>query len=117
MKSYNKFWSDIEIVQERVLNLFDKHQEERKKYAQEVFDLLQKAYRKVDGIKGNGFESPEAMTAKIPFWKLVRKNDKIVTVVMYKAKDGRKMVAAGTDGSDVGKEGLNKQENEYVCRY
>lgn len=100
-----KKWTDI--VMERVLNLFvDRHDEEREQYGEIVMDILQKSYKKEGGIHGNGFRDVEDMKKNIPFWKLVRKNGEIVTVVMYKGKDGRKMVAAGTNGSEEGKEAL-----------
>ena len=108
MKSFKSFihQESNEMVLERFVNLFEKDIEERKKYAEEVWNILQTTYAKIGGIKGNGFNNVDDMIQNIPFWKLVRKNGKIVTVVMYKTKDGRKLVACGTDGSNEGKEGL-----------
>ena len=106
--SFNKF-VETQVVQERVLNLFndnEKHLDVRKQYALDVWNMLQVAYADIGGIKGNGFGSVEDMIEKIPFWKLVRKNDKIVSVVMYKGKQGRKMVAIASDGTEAGKLGL-----------
>ena len=39
------------------------------------------------------------MILNIPFWKLVTKDGKVISCRMYKDKEGRKGVAAGTDGS------------------
>jgi len=94
------------LLQERFINLFQSDKDERLKYVDEVWDLLQQSYAPIGGIHGSGFGSKEEMVAKLPFWKLIRKNDKIVTVVVYKDKSGRKMVAGGTDGSKDGKKGL-----------
>lgn len=66
------------------------------------------SYAKIGGIKGSGFESKEAMLSKIPFWKLVRKDNVIVACMLYKDKNGRKMVALGSNGTSEGKEALKK---------
>jgi hypothetical protein len=101
-----KKWTDY-VAMERVLNYFvGRHEDERIKYADEVYEILVKAYAKSGGIHGNGFRDAQDMVKNIPFWKLVRKSDKIVAVVMYKDRDGRKMVAAGSDGSEEGKDML-----------
>ena len=91
-----------EFLTERYLNLFlsDKHQRER--YTQEVWDLLQNVYKTKGGLKGSGFKTPDDMVNKLPMWKLARKNGRIVAVAMYKDKNGRKLVASGSDGSPEG---------------
>lgn len=80
----------------------------RSRYAQEVFDMLQVAYKKAGGIQGNGFTSPQEMVSKIPMWKLFIEGGKIKAVVMYKDKSGRKGVAVASDGSPRGMEILAK---------
>ena len=57
-----------EFLNESYKNITD--HSEKEKYAEEVFNLLQRAYAKIGGLKGNGFQSPEDMIEKIPFWKL-----------------------------------------------
>lgn len=94
------------LLTERFVNLFTKDVDERKAAVDEVWQIIEDSYRDIGGIKGSGFKSKEDMVAKIPFWKLVRRNGKIVTVVMYKDKLGRKIVAAGTNASPEGKAGL-----------
>jgi hypothetical protein len=74
--------------------------EAKRKYAQEVFDLLQLAYASIGGIKGSGFDSPEDMIENIPFWKLNVANEHVRLVLMYKDVGGRKLVATATDGSE-----------------
>jgi len=104
MESFKQFLQTP--LNERILNLFNKDTEKREEYAEEVFNLLQLSYKSQGGIKGSGFKSPEDMIKKIPFWKIVRKDGKIVAGVMYKDKGGRKSVASFTDGTSIGKDAL-----------
>jgi hypothetical protein len=89
-------------ITERYVNLFSRDVDQRKQYVDDVWELLQTTYAKIGGIKGSGFESKEAMIQKIPLWKLVRKDGKIVAGSLYKDKDGRKRVASFTDRSPEG---------------
>lgn len=89
-------------LQERFLNLIGTDKE-KLKYVDQVWDILQKSYENIGGIKGSGFTSKEDMVANIPFWKLSIKDSKVNSVVMYKDKNGRKSVAIGTDGTTEGK--------------
>lgn len=91
------------FITETFKNLFQGDTGKKERYKDQVWDILQKSYAKIGGIKGNGFESPDAMVKKITFWKVATKNGVPKAVVMYKDKNGRKVVAMGTDGS---KEGL-----------
>lgn len=77
--------------------------EDRKKWADQVWEILQKSYAPIGGIKGSGFSSKQDMIDNIPFWKIYTKNDKVVAAAFYKDKGGRKSVAIATDGSDLGK--------------
>jgi hypothetical protein len=77
--------------------------EQREKWADEVWSILQKSYAPIGGIKGKGFNSKQDMIDNIPFWKIYTKNDKVVAAAFYKDKGGRKAVAIATDGSDLGK--------------
>ena len=87
-----------QVLNERILNITSK--EDKMKYGQQVYDVLQYAYKDIGGLKGSGFASVEEMIEKIPFWKLAKKDGKIVAAHMYKDKEGRKMVACGSDGSN-----------------
>jgi len=71
-------------------------------YVDAVWDMIQKSYAPIGGIKGNGFQSKEAMM-QLPFWKVGTVKGKPVAVTIYKDKGGRKAVASATDGSDEGK--------------
>jgi hypothetical protein len=78
--------------------------------------MLQTSYAPIGGLKGTGFNSPQDMIDNIPFWKLVRKDEKIVAAVFYKDKQGRKSVAACTDGSKEGKTALASIKKEDFDR-
>lgn len=80
-----------------------KSKADREKWADQVWDILQKSYAPIGGIKGSGFSSKQDMIDNIPFWKIYTKNDKVVAAAFYKDKGGRKSVAIATDGSDLGK--------------
>ena len=99
MQTFRRF------LEERFVNLIH-DKTEKNKYADDLFSMLQASYAKIGGIKGSGFMSPKDMVDNIPFWKLVRKNGKIVAASFYKDKKGRKSVAACTDGTPEGKIGL-----------
>lgn len=80
----------------------------KEKYKNEVWDLIQDSYSAIGGIKGSGFSSPDDMIANIPFWKVYTKNNKVLMVVLYKEKSGRKLVALEIDGSPLSKAMLTK---------
>lgn len=104
------------LLAEAFVNLFDKDKEEKKKYAQEVFDMLTVAYKDFGGLIGSGFSDIDDMIENIPFWKILKKNGKIIAVEMYKDKQGRKVVAVATDGSPEGKSALLKIKKEAFKR-
>lgn len=75
----------------------------KKKYGTEVYNILQTSYASIGGLHGNGLDSIDDMIENISFWKLIRKNNKIVAVTLYRDSNGRKFVAGGTDKSEEGK--------------
>jgi len=81
--------------------------DDKRKWADRVWDMLQAAYDEIGGIKGSGFKNKEDMIANIPFWKIYHKGEKLIAAVMYKDLSGRKLVALGTDGSDRAKKILS----------
>ena len=99
-------------VFESYVNISD--EESKRKYAQSVWDILQLSYESLGGIKGSGFESIENMISKIPFWKVIKSNNKVVACILYKDKNGRKLVALGSDGSKEGKRAIAKAIIEEV---
>jgi hypothetical protein len=99
---------------ERFVNLFDT--KEKEKYADEVWNMLQKSYEKVGGIHGSGFNDKQDMIKNMPFWKLAKRNGKLVAVALYKDKQGRKRVASGTDGTPEGKDQLERIGREDITQ-
>lgn len=88
-----------EILIERVVNLFQP--DDQMKYADQVWDILQKSY-----VKAGGFHSAndiQDLIAKTNMWKLVVRNGKVTAVNLYRDLHGRKSIAAGTDGTLQGK--------------
>jgi len=88
-------------LNERFINLFTK--EDKQKYVDQVWDMLQTSYKSIGGIKGSGFSSKQDMIDNIPFWKIGTKDGIPQAAIMYKDVGGRKSVAVGTNGSDKGK--------------
>lgn len=101
-----------DLLLERYVNVFST--EEKQSFADDVWEILVTSYAKIGGIKGSGFESKSSMISKIPFWKLVRKDGKIVAVMLYKDKNGRKLVALGSNGTSEGKEAIKKMFMEEL---
>lgn len=93
---------------ENLIGFDDTVLEKKKKYTEDVWNILQDSYRSIGGIKGSGFATREDMMKKIWFWKLYKQKGRPVAVIMYKDRDGRKMVALGTDGSDKAKAAIRK---------
>lgn len=87
-----------EVITEHVVNLHTRAQKMR--YLDTVWDLLQRSYAKLGGVKG--VSSPQDLLDTPGIWKLVRRNGRIVTAMIYKDKLGRKTVVTGTDGSPEG---------------
>jgi len=103
-----------DILLERFVNLIgtDKRKQQ---YKQQVYDLLVRSYASIGGIKGHGFASPDEIV-NIPFWKLAIKDGKLVAAILYKDKDGRKSVAAGTDGTEQGKSVMISMTTQEASR-
>ena len=81
--------------------------ENKKKWADQVWDMLQRAYEDIGGIKGSGFSNKEDMIDNIPFWKIFHRGEHLIAVVLYKDTRGRKLVAIGTDRSQQSKKILS----------
>lgn len=69
-----------EFLIERVLNLHTP--EEKMPYAEEVWDMLQRSYKKIGGFKSAA--SLEELVNEPGYWKIVRRGDKITAVNIYK---------------------------------
>jgi hypothetical protein len=86
------------ILQERYKNAFIDDKDMRLQYIDQVWDILQRSYASIGGIRGSGFAYKEDML-NLPMWKMAVDGDTVRVVIMYKDKGGRKSVALGTDGS------------------
>lgn len=89
------------IINEKYINAIGTSEKSlaiKQQYLTQVWDLLQKSYAAIGGIKGNGFQTPEDMLT-LPMWKMGVRGGKVHAVIIYKDKGGRKSVAIGTDGS------------------
>ena len=98
------------IINETYKNLLTRNQKER--YVDEVWDVLQRSYADIGGLKGKGFETKEDMIVSIPFWKISLRDDEVVACLLYKNKGGRKTVAIGTNGTRQGVGDLAKMLKE-----
>lgn len=88
--------------------------DEKEPYIDTIWDMMEKAYAPIGGIKG--LTKDELLSDDIIF-KLVRKNNKIVACQIYNTKQGgRKMIGGCTDGTDEGKKALYQMMAEDVKR-
>ena len=123
MKSLSKFIAEQlehqQFINEHFVNVFKK--EDMKKYGDEVWKMLQDAYKYCGGVAGAN--SIDDIIEDTDMWKMVRRNGKITAFKAYKLVDrGRKANCAATDGTDQGvadmkkiykEDGLLKDRNAY----
>ena len=115
MISFKEYYN---LLFEGYVNLIgDGSIDQRQKYADQVWNILQQAYERMGGIKGSGFNSKEDMIQNIPFWKLFVRNGEVLVVMMYKDKNGRKGVALGTNNTPESKMILKKILNNSKSHY
>jgi hypothetical protein len=89
----------------------------KSQYIDSVWNMIQRSYADIGGIRTNGFQNKEAMM-QLPFWKVATVNGKPVAVTIYKDKGGRKSVASATDGSEEGKKKIaDMMKNELSRSY
>jgi hypothetical protein len=113
-----------DFLLERFLSIGFKpeHEEHREKHRQEIFDILQKSYSKVEGGYGGLGSGSEAEAKAIHGdisnlnIKATKRNGKITAVNLYKSQYGRKSVATGHDGSDQGKSDWKKIATEDITQ-
>lgn len=93
------------LINETFVNCKDKMQMRR--YADVVWNLLQRSYAYCGGIKN--VESVDELIRDTNLWKLYRKDGEIKAVICYTdRKGGRKMCLMGQDGSEVGRKMVKK---------
>lgn len=91
---------------ERILNLHTP--EEKAKYADQVWDLLQKAYQKMGGFKSA--VNKEELIANPGYWKVVKRGDKITAVNLYRKIPQTRTFKVYASGADTE---LDKDTGEY----
>jgi hypothetical protein len=96
--------SESVLLNERYINLFN--DDDKKQYSKIVWDILEKSYEPIGGFKTA--INPEELIQKSYLWKLVRKNNEIVAVKIYRKQFGLKSIAGGTNGTSEGKNALKK---------
>lgn len=100
------------FLAEKYDNVFSVEQKE--KYADQVWEILVQSYKPIGGLKK--IKNKEDMIKDFPMWKVARRKDSVLAVIIYKDKgDGRKLVAVGTDGTKEAKDMLhNMMEQEFT---
>jgi len=100
-----KLLLESRVLSESVKNITK--EEDKRKYADQVWDMMQRSYAKVEG----GFKSftdIEDMVNDSGLWKIIvrggtqEKEGHISAISIYKDKNGRKGVASATDGTTQG---------------
>lgn len=99
---------------ESYVNIFN--DSDKKLYVDTVWKMLYDSYKEIGGLKGSGYSSKEDMIQNIPFWKIIKKDNEIKAVIMYKDKKGRKLVALATDQSPEAKILITKTMREEFTR-
>lgn len=95
-----------EFLIERIVNL--QSTDEKMSYADKVWDMLQRSYKKIGGFKSAN--SPEELASEPGYWKLVRRGDRITALGVYKKipkTQNFKMIAGATETE------LNPETGEY----
>jgi len=85
-----------QLLVEKVLNLHTP--EEKMKYADKIWDMLQRSYKKIGGFKSAN--SAEELANDLGYWKVVRRGDHITALGVYKQvsnTDNFKMIASATE--------------------
>lgn len=105
-----KNYINEQLICERFINCFEK--DDMRKYADEVWDILQQCYAYIGGVAG--VKDIEDLIEDTQMWKLTRRNGKISACKLYKVgADGtRKCNCCGYDGTDQGKADLEKMYRE-----
>lgn len=101
---------ELFLLQERVVNLHNK--QDITKYIDDIWDIMQLTYKPIGGFLTAS--SKEELISKVDFAKVIRKDNKIVAAALYKDKFGRKAIAKGFDGTEVGKAAVKMIYKEDV---
>lgn len=98
-------------LNETFVNALEK--DDMRKYATEVWKILQDSYKYCGGLLG--MKDVEQLIAESDMWKMVRRGGRIVCVMVYSFKrGGRKVCYGGTDGTPQGKHDFYKIMSEDI---
>lgn len=98
------------LLLERFINVFDK--KELETYIDDIWNIMQLSYAPIGGFLSA--KNKADLIQKVAFAKMVRKDNKIVAVSLYKDAHGKKRIASGTDGTSIGKLALRQILREDV---
>ncbi|NDC22757.1 MAG: hypothetical protein EBZ49_01320 [Proteobacteria bacterium] len=93
------------ILVERFVNAIS--DQDKLKYVDQVWDMMQKAYAPIGGFKS--VNSKEELIKDTSIWKMVRKDGKIIAAKLYADKRGRKSIAGA---AEVGEDGKATEEGK-----
>ena len=102
----------IRDLTEHIVNAFDS--DTKTKYAEEVWDLLQKGYAGVGGFHSS--PNIDDLIQNTGLWKVVTRDGRVSAVVIYKDQYGRKSIAATTDGTTQGRKDYGMVSREDHVR-
>lgn len=113
MESFKHF------ITEKVLSIGinPEHEDFREKHRQEIHDMLHNSYSTIGGYAGlesGSKEESEAIHHDITngLIKATKRNGKLTAVSIYKKSHGRKLIAAGSDGTKQGSADFKKTNLE-----
>lgn len=105
-----------EFLIERVLNLHT--QDEKSKYVDDVWDMLQNSYKKLGGFK-TALDKQELLSFP-GYWKIVKRGDKITAVNIYRKSPkttNYKVIASATETQVDPKTGENRATKQGLADY
>lgn len=100
-----------ELITEHILNL--RTTSEKRKYSDEVWDMLQKSYASIGGFKTAN--TKDELVNEFPLWKIVTRNGRVTAVRIEKNKYGRKLVGLGTNGTIQGRKDATLLLKSYIA--
>jgi len=104
-----------QLLVEKIINLHTP--EEKIKYADKIWTMLQRSYKKIGGFKSAN--SAEELANDSGYWKLVRRGDHITALEIYKKvpnTDNFKMIASATE-TEPNSEGEYKATEQGIKDY
>ena len=85
--------------------------QDKDKYLDIVWNMLQTAYEPIGGFKSS---TKESLIRETDMWKLCRRNNNITSLLLYVNKKGHKLIGGATNGTSEGKKDLYKMIDEDI---